>query len=381
MGTDRLYRSADKGDNNAQASQVFGGPISAIGISPQNDNARIVGLQNGRVFATTTGSSTLTDVTGPIPAKYIARAVIDPGNSNTAYVTLDGYGLSAGQHVWKTTNLNGAPPTWTAMGSGIPDVPVNAFVVNPLSSQNLYVGTDIGVYRSTNGGTSWTPFSNGLPPVAVFDMAFQARGQVFPGLGQVLRIATHGRGIWEIVSPTGTILEFLLPTANSVPRGIAAGPDGALWFAEAAGNQIGRIITDGTILEFLIPTANSAPVGITAGPDGALWFTESVYFANRIGQITTDGTITEFLIPTSNSDPEGITAGPDGALWFTEYFGNRIGRIPTDPPPVGHKVQVSGRASHQTGKSVQTTGHTTRVTEHTTQVAPVRTPATGRATH
>ena len=52
------------------------------------------------------------------------------------------------------------------------------------------------------------------------------------------------------------------------------------------------MITD----EFPIPTSNSQPIGITAGPDGTLWFVESN--ANKVGQITTAGMITEFPIPT-----------------------------------------------------------------------------------
>lgn len=52
------------------------------------------------------------------------------------------------------------------------------------------------------------------------------------------------------------------------------------------------------ILEYPIPTANSSPQGIAAGPDGNLWFTESN--ANKIGRITTDGIFTEYPIPTAN---------------------------------------------------------------------------------
>src|SRR5438445_187646 len=76
--------------------------------------------------------------------------------------------------------------------------------------------------------------------------------------------------------------------------------------------------------EFTIPTSNSAPVGITAGPDGNLWFVESG-LSRKIGQITPAGAIREFSLPTgpplTNSSPFGIIAGPDGNLWFTEAYG------------------------------------------------------------
>ena len=204
FGTDRLYRSIDRGTVMSVVSQApFVARISSIGISPQNDNVRIIGLTNGSVFATTTGSTTLTDITGPIPAtKYISRAVVDPTNADVAYVTISGFGLLPNQHVWKTSNLSNATPTWTVSGVGIPDVPVSAFAVDPNNPNILFAGTDIGVYRSIDGGTTWTPFSNGLPRVAVFDMAIHKSQRL-------LRIATHGRGIWEMNLRAGsTVADF-----------------------------------------------------------------------------------------------------------------------------------------------------------------------------
>ena len=46
-----------------------------------------------------------------------------------------------------------------------------------------------------------------------------------------------------------TIREYSIPTAGSLPGGIVAGPDGALWFYETGSNRIGRITTDGQITE------------------------------------------------------------------------------------------------------------------------------------
>ena len=204
FGTNRLYRSADTGTTMVAVSQALPSPASAIAISKQDDNVRLVGLSGGGVYVTTTGSATLNSITGAIPARYVGRAAIDPTNANIAYVTLTGYGLPAGQHVWKTTNLNDPAPTWTASGSGIPDVPTDSFVIDPANPQQLFAGTDIGVFRSTNGGTSWTSFNDGLPRVAVFGMDIQ------PSF-HVLKIATHGRGIWEMplnVPTTSTPFDF-----------------------------------------------------------------------------------------------------------------------------------------------------------------------------
>src|SRR5207253_7309973 len=121
-----------------------------------------------------------TPTTG-MPAKYIARAVIDPNNANTAYVVFNGNAI-AGRHVWKTTNLNVAGTgtvTWTATdGTGanvIPDISVNGFVVDPANSSHLYAGTDRGVFYSADGGANWSLYGTGLPDVAVFDLAIRDR--------------------------------------------------------------------------------------------------------------------------------------------------------------------------------------------------------------
>ena len=140
------------------------------------------------------------------PTKYVSRAVIDPNNANTAYVTFSGFGI-AGRQIWKTTNLNATPPTWTNAATGLPDVPFNGFVIDPLNSNMLYAGSDIGVFVSSDGGNTWNPFGTGLPRVAVFDMAFQ-------GPNRLVRIATHGRGAWEIAAAKAQALVTVTASPN-----------------------------------------------------------------------------------------------------------------------------------------------------------------------
>ena len=166
---------------------------------------RIIGLNSGGLYGTSTGSSALVnlDAGNVIPSVSIARTIIDPNSQTTAYVTLSAFGVN---NVWKTTNLNAASPTWISASSGIPQIPVDAIIVDPSNSSKLYVGTDIGVYISNDGGATWLPFGTGLPTVAVFGLAITS--------GNKLRIATHGRGMWQtelgasctitLTSPAGT---------------------------------------------------------------------------------------------------------------------------------------------------------------------------------
>src|SRR6185437_6990353 len=86
-------------------------------------------------------------------------------------------------------------------------------------------------------------------------------------------------------------------TQYSDPVGIAAGPDGALWFSEIDGNQIGRVTPDGAFSEFPLLAAGRGPFAIAVGPDQSLWFTEVT--GNGIGR---------------ENAPHAVLAGPGGAM-------------------------------------------------------------------
>ena len=64
------------------------------------------------------------------------------------------------------------------------------------------------------------------------------------------------------------------------------GPRGSLWFTEDVTRgiaKIGRITTLGVVGEYPVPTPGCAPTGIAAGPDGRVWFTE--FLGNKIGAL------------------------------------------------------------------------------------------------
>lgn len=169
------------------------------------------GYTNGRIYrwdrpsvASTTWSAPVSLDAGlsvgnrPITCIAVDRADAD----NDFYVTVGG-GIGV-QRVWHA-EVTGPPRspsvTWRARsGSGatsLLDSQHNVLVVHPDDSDHLYVGADIGVWRSTDAGLTWQPFSPGLPDSAVFDLAIiEIPGEPEPM--RLLRAATHGRGAWEI---------------------------------------------------------------------------------------------------------------------------------------------------------------------------------------
>lgn len=69
------------------------------------------------------------------------------------------------------------------------DVQASAIIVDPNNTDTVYVGMDIGCWRSTDNGMTWDVFSEGLPDSAVMDLKIHPSG--------ILRVSTHGRGVFE----------------------------------------------------------------------------------------------------------------------------------------------------------------------------------------
>jgi streptogramin lyase len=129
-------------------------------------------------------------------------------------------------------------------------------------------------------------------------------------------------------NPGAGVKQYAIPTYNSGPGPIAAGPDGNYWFFEESADRFGIINpANGHITEIpLLTTVNPQVEGITAGPNGTIWFTE--FNTDQVGMINTaNDKITEFPVITPGAEPYGIVQGPDGNIWFTEAGANRVGMI------------------------------------------------------
>jgi photosystem II stability/assembly factor-like uncharacterized protein len=197
-GSNNLYQSTDNADTWAAITGdlTAGGEISAIAVAPNNSNIVYVGTSDGKFWQLTWNGSVWvqTDYSHGLPGVYIADIAVDPTNQSTAYVVigaLESAGAAAEfgiDHVW-SSSTGGA--TWTEISAGLSqNNPVNSIVVDPANVSRLFIGCDVGIFRSENQGLTWTEWDDNLPNVAVFDLKLH-------NASRLLRTATHGRSIWE----------------------------------------------------------------------------------------------------------------------------------------------------------------------------------------
>lgn len=173
--------------------------LSVVSVAHTDTNVIYTGSSQGRAMISTNGGSTWSDITAGLPNRFISDIFIDPSNSSNAYLTLSGFVSS---HVFKTTN---AGATWSDISGNLPDVPANAITIDPADPNTLYVGTDIGVFRSSIDGGNWATFGDGLPPVVVTAFATDPIG--------VINAATYGRGAYQLRSSA-----IPLPLISSVTQ-------------------------------------------------------------------------------------------------------------------------------------------------------------------
>ncbi|MBI4409021.1 MAG: glycosyl hydrolase, partial [Gemmatimonadetes bacterium] len=230
VGAQVLFRSADRGeswqrlspdlttnDPAKQRQHESGGlsldnstaenhtTIYTISESPRNADVIWVGTDDGNVQLTRDGGKSWTNVGGAtgVPRNtWVSHVEASPHAEGTAFVTLDGHATGDRKtYVYRTTDFG---RTWESLAT--PQLEGYAHVVkqDPVNPGLLYLGTELGLFLTLDGGRQWARFTGGLPArVSVRDLAIHAREHD-------LIIATHGRGVY--------ILDDLTPLRQLTPE-------------------------------------------------------------------------------------------------------------------------------------------------------------------
>lgn len=215
FGAQFLFRSDDKGESwtkispdlttndPARQNQKESGGLStdnsaaennttiySIAESPLDENLLWVGTDDGNLQVTTNGGKSWTNVAPNIeglPA-FAWCTRIEPGHydKNTVYVTFDLHRANDMRpYVYKSTDLG---KTWTSLASDQIEGYALSIAEDLVNPELLFLGTEMGLFISIDGGKNWGHFLNNMPKVGVRAMAIHPRDHS-------LVMGTHGRGV------------------------------------------------------------------------------------------------------------------------------------------------------------------------------------------
>lgn len=216
--------------DNAKKSNKEGGPdwrtikppagetssnnITAIAVAPGTSDKIWVGHGNGEIYRTLNGLAATPEWSragaGTLPARSVLSMTVDPRDANVVYATFGGF---AADNVWKTSD-GGA--TWRSISAGLPSAPARSLAVHPQSSNWIYLGSEVGIFASEDGGTTWKMPHDGPANVAVRQLIW---------MNSDLVAATFGRGVYRAtITPASAKSRecYALELTTSGPGGVLA---------------------------------------------------------------------------------------------------------------------------------------------------------------
>ncbi len=169
-----------------------------LGVSPDSLGHIAVGAGGGFIDITTNGGISWADIdlVAKVPGYAGFVTNVTWQDNQNLWVTSVAQATGAVRVIKGSLASPGdswaaATTTWTPQQNGLPDLPITRVLVDPRNRTTIYAATHVGIYRTTDNGANWEPYGNGLPNVRVNDI-------YMPPDGGFMRIATYGRGIWEL---------------------------------------------------------------------------------------------------------------------------------------------------------------------------------------
>jgi len=235
------------------------GVMYTVAPSPRRAGLLWVGTDDGLIHVTHTGGRRWTDVTPAALTPWSKVSLLEASRFDTlvAYAAVNRFRLAdLRPHVYRTGD---GGRSWTEIVQGLPgNAVVNAVREDPARRGLLYAGTERGAYVSFDDGGHWQALRLNLPPTSVRDLVVHDSDLV---------VGTHGRGCW--------ILDDITPlrqaaTAAAAPDAFLYRPAGAVrvrWNENTdtplpIDEPVGQNPPDGAIIDYYLPRAAGGPVAL-----------------------------------------------------------------------------------------------------------------------
>lgn len=340
--------------------------ITTFAESPTRAGLYYAGTDDGQVQVSRDDGKTWTNVTAKIPGvpknTSVSRVASSQFDEGTVYVTFDGHrGSDFNGYVYASQDSGG---TWKSIAGDLPKGQVARTITEDLKNPNvLYLGTETGLFVSTDRGVRWMRVKANLPTVPVYEITLHPRDNA-------MLLATHGRSIWILDDLTPfqqwakavSADAFLFDSAPAVQRSpsndrmksfegdmlflgknpepgarltyaLKAAPKSAKLTIKDAGGTVVRELTGDTLKDRLTPGVNSvywdlrveplpAPAGQAVGPGGGGGFGGAglngpfVLPGEYRVTLSVDGRDVGDTRVTVSGDPEIQISDADRRAWF-----------------------------------------------------------------
>jgi photosystem II stability/assembly factor-like uncharacterized protein len=332
-----VLRSSDGGAtwidaSNGLPTALAVGALGSIAVDPSDANTLYAGVGN-RLYKTINGGALWAASGAGLPDGWVSAMLVDPLHPSVVYAgigTINNGTAASGVYV----SMDGGT-TWSPRTQGLAYVTITALAIDPSNPSTLYAGTSgEGMFRTTNGGLSWAPINYGLKTAATLTINGIA---VDPADGRNLYVATNAGAFTLTIDRYGSfvpVIEFYAPgldryfMASEVQADVAALDSGAIqdWVRTGQSFKAYPVAAPGAspVCRYYIPPQFGDSHFYSASPE------ECALVQQRFPQLVLESSAAFYIVlpdTTSGACPTGTI--PVFRLWNARVDSNH--RYTTDP--------------------------------------------------